>query len=116
MDNNEHLEISSPEIYELQILSETQVDENELSNAAKGSSCRNEQVAWYAVAINLKLLLCWVNIMLQSGRIMGKPLEFTGCLVLSNLLMVLTWNHFNAKAKLGKLECEILGYIILFTN
>jgi hypothetical protein len=58
VDNNEQLGNLSPEIYGLQMFSESQVDENELSNAAKGSSCRKTSVAWYATAINLKLLFC----------------------------------------------------------
>ncbi|KAI9156754.1 hypothetical protein LWI28_011676 [Acer negundo] len=43
LDNNELLGGFSPEIYELQILSESQVDENRLSNAAKRKpSCKNK--------------------------------------------------------------------------
>ncbi|KAK3229513.1 hypothetical protein Dsin_001394 [Dipteronia sinensis] len=43
LDNNELLSGFSPEIYELQILSESQVDENQLSNAAKRKpSCNNQ--------------------------------------------------------------------------
>ncbi|XVE52460.1 hypothetical protein DITRI_Ditri02bG0123600 [Diplodiscus trichospermus] len=45
LDNNEFLSSFSPEIYELQKLSETQVDENLLSNAAK-SSCKQRFNTW----------------------------------------------------------------------
>ncbi|GAV88080.1 Pkinase_Tyr domain-containing protein/LRRNT_2 domain-containing protein [Cephalotus follicularis] len=41
LDNNELLGVLSPEIYELQMLSESQVDENQLSNTAKGSACKD---------------------------------------------------------------------------
>ncbi|XP_062154680.1 inactive receptor-like serine/threonine-protein kinase At2g40270 [Alnus glutinosa] len=46
VDNNEQLGNLSPEIYGLQMFSESQVDENELSNAAKGSSCHKTNAAW----------------------------------------------------------------------
>lgn len=47
MDNNKLLGSLSPEIHELQLLSESQIDENQLSNAAKGLSCHER---WYANA------------------------------------------------------------------
>jgi hypothetical protein len=56
VDNNEQLGNLSPEIDGLQLFSESQIDENQLSNAAKGSSCHKRCVAWYATTINLKLL------------------------------------------------------------
>ncbi|XWS74779.1 hypothetical protein CRYUN_Cryun01aG0026600 [Craigia yunnanensis] len=45
LDNNEFLSSFSPLIYELQKLSETQVDKNQLSNAAK-SSCKQRFNKW----------------------------------------------------------------------
>ncbi|XVE69466.1 hypothetical protein DITRI_Ditri09bG0154500 [Diplodiscus trichospermus] len=45
LDNNEFLGSFSPQIYELQRISETQVDENQLSNAAK-SSCKQRVNTW----------------------------------------------------------------------
>ncbi|XWS65811.1 hypothetical protein CRYUN_Cryun05aG0145600 [Craigia yunnanensis] len=45
LDNNEFLCSLSPEIYELQKLSETQVDENQLSNTAK-LSCKQRFNTW----------------------------------------------------------------------
>ncbi|XP_022742620.1 probable inactive receptor-like protein kinase At3g56050 isoform X2 [Durio zibethinus] len=47
LDNNEFLSSFSPEIYELQKLSETQVDENQLSIAAK-LSCKKRFNSWNA--------------------------------------------------------------------
>lgn len=50
MDNNNLLGSLSPEIHKLQLLSESQIDENQLSNAAKGLSCHERPLAWYANA------------------------------------------------------------------
>ncbi|KAJ0045865.1 hypothetical protein Pint_06562 [Pistacia integerrima] len=48
LDNNELLGALSPEIYELQMISESQVDEALLSNVAKkGSSCNRRFSTWY---------------------------------------------------------------------
>ena len=52
MDNNKLLGSLSPEIHELQLLSESQIDENLLSNVAKGLSRHERPLAWYA---NVKL-------------------------------------------------------------
>lgn len=46
VDNNKLLGSLSPEIHELQLLSESQIDENQLSNVAKGLSCRERPLAW----------------------------------------------------------------------
>ncbi|KAJ6902339.1 hypothetical protein NC651_019965 [Populus alba x Populus x berolinensis] len=46
LDNNERLRSLSSEIQHLETLSEFQVDENELSNAAKGSSCNKRSITW----------------------------------------------------------------------
>lgn len=48
LDNNELLGGLSPEIYGLQMISESQVDEALLSHAAKkGSSCSRRFISWY---------------------------------------------------------------------
>ncbi|XP_052311404.1 inactive receptor-like serine/threonine-protein kinase At2g40270 isoform X3 [Populus trichocarpa] len=46
LDNNERLRSLSSEIQHLETLSEFQVDENELSNAAKGSSRNKRSITW----------------------------------------------------------------------
>nr|XP_034923803.1 inactive receptor-like serine/threonine-protein kinase At2g40270 isoform X1 [Populus alba] len=51
LDNNERLRSLSSEIQHLETLSEFQVDENELSNAAKGSSCNKRSITWNLVHI-----------------------------------------------------------------
>ncbi|KAJ6909837.1 inactive receptor-like serine/threonine-protein kinase [Populus alba x Populus x berolinensis] len=51
LDNNERLRSLSSEIQHLETLSEFQVDENELSNAAKGSSCNKRSITWDLVHI-----------------------------------------------------------------
>lgn len=52
LDNNKHLGGLSPEIYQLQLLSEFQIDENQLSNTAQGSLGNKESVSWYVTAIH----------------------------------------------------------------
>ncbi|KAA0035871.1 putative inactive receptor-like protein kinase [Cucumis melo var. makuwa] len=44
LDNNKDLRSLSPEIYQLQLLSEFQVDESQLSNTAEGSLCNKESM------------------------------------------------------------------------
>ncbi|KAJ6429293.1 hypothetical protein OIU84_020846 [Salix udensis] len=51
LDNNEQLRSLSSEIQHLVTLSEFQVDENELSNAAKGSSRNKRSITWSLVHI-----------------------------------------------------------------
>ncbi|KAL9365179.1 hypothetical protein Peur_043052 [Populus x canadensis] len=51
LDNNEQLRSLSSEIQHLETLSEFQVDENELSNAAKGSSRNKRSITWNLVRI-----------------------------------------------------------------
>ncbi|XP_022146863.1 probable inactive receptor-like protein kinase At3g56050 [Momordica charantia] len=51
LDNNKHLGGLSPEIYQLQLLSEFQIDENQLSNTAQGSLGNKESVSCDAVQI-----------------------------------------------------------------
>ncbi|XP_011001758.1 PREDICTED: inactive receptor-like serine/threonine-protein kinase At2g40270 isoform X2 [Populus euphratica] len=51
LDNNERLRSLSSEIQHLETLSEFQVDENELSNAAKGSSRNKRSITWNLVRI-----------------------------------------------------------------
>lgn len=46
VDNNKLLGSLSPEIHELQLLSESQTDENQLSNVVKGLSCHERPLAW----------------------------------------------------------------------
>jgi hypothetical protein len=58
LDNNERLRSLSSEIQHLETLSEFQVDENELSNAAKGSSRNKRSITWYVTMINLMILSC----------------------------------------------------------
>uniref|UniRef100_A0A6M2EIX4 Protein kinase domain-containing protein n=1 Tax=Populus davidiana TaxID=266767 RepID=A0A6M2EIX4_9ROSI len=48
LDNNEQLSSLSPEIQHLDMLSEFQVDKNQLSNAVKGSSCNKRSITWNA--------------------------------------------------------------------
>ena len=45
LDNNEFLGSISPEIYELKMLSEYQVDENQLSSAASGPTCKSRSIS-----------------------------------------------------------------------
>ncbi|XP_061987175.1 inactive receptor-like serine/threonine-protein kinase At2g40270 isoform X2 [Populus nigra] len=51
LDNNEQLRSLSSEIQHLEMLSEFQVDENELSNAAKGLSRSKRSITWNLVRI-----------------------------------------------------------------
>ncbi|XP_038893218.1 probable inactive receptor-like protein kinase At3g56050 isoform X2 [Benincasa hispida] len=51
LDNNKHLGGLSPEIYQLQLLSEFQVDENHLSNTAEGSLCNKESISCDVVQV-----------------------------------------------------------------
>ncbi|KGN50680.1 probable inactive receptor-like protein kinase At3g56050 isoform X2 [Cucumis sativus] len=51
LDNNKDLRSLSPEIYQLQLLSEFQVDENQLSNTAEGSLCNKESMSCDAVQV-----------------------------------------------------------------
>ncbi|CAK9323875.1 unnamed protein product [Citrullus colocynthis] len=51
LDNNKHLGTLSPEIYRLQLLSEFQVDENQLSNTAEGSLSNKESFSCDAVQV-----------------------------------------------------------------
>ncbi|KAG6763802.1 hypothetical protein POTOM_031242 [Populus tomentosa] len=51
LDNNERLRNLSSEIQHLETLSEFQVDENELSNAAKGSSRNKRSITWNLLRI-----------------------------------------------------------------
>ncbi|PQP97732.1 uncharacterized protein Pyn_10728 [Prunus yedoensis var. nudiflora] len=46
LDNNRLLGILSPEIYNLEMLSEFQVDENRLSGAGRESSCNERSISW----------------------------------------------------------------------
>ncbi|KAJ6432479.1 hypothetical protein OIU84_019672 [Salix udensis] len=48
LDNNVQLSSISPEIQHLEMLYEFQVDENQLSNAVKGSSCNKRSITWNA--------------------------------------------------------------------
>ncbi|XP_023543034.1 probable inactive receptor-like protein kinase At3g56050 [Cucurbita pepo subsp. pepo] len=45
LDNNKHLVSLSPEIHQLQLLSEFQVDENQLSNTAEGPLCNKKSIS-----------------------------------------------------------------------
>ncbi|CAK8538339.1 unnamed protein product [Lathyrus sativus] len=47
LDNNEHLAGFSPKINELKVLSECQVDENQLTNAANMPSCSERSTKWH---------------------------------------------------------------------
>ena len=47
LDNNDFLVGFSPEINELRMLSECQVDENKLTNAAKMPACTKRVTTWY---------------------------------------------------------------------
>ncbi|KAI5434042.1 probable inactive receptor-like protein kinase At3g56050 [Lathyrus oleraceus] len=47
LDNNEHLAGFSPKINELKMLSECQVDENQLTNAANMASCSERSIKWH---------------------------------------------------------------------
>lgn len=46
----------SPELHELKMLSEFQVDEDELSGAAKASSCNQRPNVWYVIAVKFQYL------------------------------------------------------------
>ncbi|KAF8397232.1 hypothetical protein HHK36_016142 [Tetracentron sinense] len=46
LDNNKFLGSISPELHELKMLSEIQVYENQLTNAAQGASCNRISIAW----------------------------------------------------------------------
>ncbi|KAJ6772581.1 hypothetical protein OIU74_018740 [Salix koriyanagi] len=48
LDNNVQLSSILPEIQHLEMLYEFQVDENQLSNAVKGSSCNKRSITWNA--------------------------------------------------------------------
>lgn len=47
LDNNELLIGFAPEIIELKALSECQIDENQLINAAKMPACSERSITWY---------------------------------------------------------------------
>jgi hypothetical protein len=49
LDNNSLLGVLSPEIYGLEMLSQFQVDENQLSGATRESSCNERPISWYVI-------------------------------------------------------------------
>ena len=49
LDNNELLVGFSPEINELKMLSEYQVDEKQLTNTAETPACKGKSFTWYVI-------------------------------------------------------------------
>lgn len=86
MDNNELLTASSPEIQELALASESQVDENHLSIAANKLACKMRCNAWYVVGN----LVSWYKIELNfrficEARVASKLEDILYMSVLSSL-------------------------------
>lgn len=51
LDNNRLLGTLPPEIYNLGLLSEFQVDKNQLSGAGREASCNERSNSWYVITI-----------------------------------------------------------------
>lgn len=77
LDNNEFLGSISAEIYDLKIVSESQVDENQLTSASFEPSCKSRSGSWYALLNrNLRVCLVKVTFSIKDGHFCGNKFHW----------------------------------------